>query len=212
MKVTIKSPQQFVNLKKQCENFHTINAEAIEGMSTKNLLKIIHNFQVYQVELEMQNEALKNERTALEISKKNYSDLYHLAPCGYLTFNNSWDLIDVNHTCANMLGVKKEIFKNRGFNFFIDFDSKGTFYCHQMITLIKNDKQTCELASLRQNREKIKVRLESKVIGDIQQDISRILTTITNLNHSTLKKCTLKEKTEEDSWQSFQCEQNSYFG
>ena len=46
--------------------------------------ELIHELQVHQVELEMQNEALREARLALEVSRDKYLDLYEFAPAGYM--------------------------------------------------------------------------------------------------------------------------------
>jgi|GEM_PF-6626949 len=42
--------------------------------------KLIHELQVHQIELEMQNEEIMQARTEIEVSLEKYSDLYDFAP------------------------------------------------------------------------------------------------------------------------------------
>ena len=46
--------------------------------------RLLHELQVHQVELELQNEELRNSRTQLEAAVSRYTDIYDFAPRGLL--------------------------------------------------------------------------------------------------------------------------------
>jgi hypothetical protein len=45
--------------------------------------RLVHELEVHQIELEMQNEELQQARDAIEKSLDKYTDLYDFAPVGY---------------------------------------------------------------------------------------------------------------------------------
>jgi len=47
----------------------------------------LHELEVHQIELEMQNEELLEAREEIEALLEKYSDLYDFAPVGYLTLD-----------------------------------------------------------------------------------------------------------------------------
>src|SRR5271157_4933512 len=48
--------------------------------------RLLHELQVHQIELELQNAELRQARDELEAALDDYTDLYDFAPSGYFTF------------------------------------------------------------------------------------------------------------------------------
>ena len=80
--------------------------QAATPLADTDLPGMLHELQVHQIELEMQNEALREAQTALEESRDRYVDLYEFAPVGYLTLTGVGQVTDANLTAAKMLGVE----------------------------------------------------------------------------------------------------------
>src|SRR5579859_5004655 len=58
--------------------------------------RLVHELEVHQVELEMQNEELQNTREKLEAALDQYSDLYDFAPVGYFSLDPRGHILKVN--------------------------------------------------------------------------------------------------------------------
>lgn len=69
--------------------------------------ELLHDLQVHQIELEMQNRHLKESQQELEEARDRYADLYDFAPVGYLTLNESGVVAEINLTGAGMLGIER---------------------------------------------------------------------------------------------------------
>lgn len=77
------------------------------GSKAKQSLRVQHELQVHQVELEMQNRALREAEHELEASRDRYVDLYDFAPVGYLSFDPKGIVRELNLTAAEMLGTER---------------------------------------------------------------------------------------------------------
>jgi len=67
--------------------------------------RVVHDLQVHQIELEMQNRALREAQQALEESRDTYADLYDFAPVAYATVSRLGQITRMNLTAAELLGV-----------------------------------------------------------------------------------------------------------
>jgi hypothetical protein len=77
--------------------------------------RLVHELQVHQIELEMQNEELRESRAEVEAGLERCTELYDFAPVGYLTLGRDGAIRQVNLTGARMLGVERARLPGRRF-------------------------------------------------------------------------------------------------
>ncbi len=75
--------------------------------STADSRRLLHELQVHQVELELQNAELRQARDNLEVALENYTDLYDFAPVGYFTLTADGIIQLVNLAGANLIGIER---------------------------------------------------------------------------------------------------------
>ena len=77
--------------------------------------RLLHEVQVHQVELEMQNAELQDARDRMEVLLEKYTDLFDFAPVGYFSVDEQGRILEANLTGAALLGVERSLLINLRF-------------------------------------------------------------------------------------------------
>ena len=134
-----------------------------------NALALVHELQVHQIELEMQNEELKRAGLEAEEALAKYSDLYDFAPIGLFTLDEQGRILESNLTGAKILGVERRNLTKKSFQRFVTPKDRPTFddFCKKAFET--SVKQTCELLLLKKDGAPVYARIE----GTATEDFSR---------------------------------------
>jgi PAS domain S-box-containing protein len=128
--------------------------------------QIVHELRVHQIELEMQNEALRESQQALEESRDRYADLYDFAPVGYLTLTDKGVISEANLTAATILGIERNKLIKRLFRTYISRDDREQWSRYFTRVLKTTDRQIGDLKLRKGDGSVINVRLESIRMGN----------------------------------------------
>ena len=120
----------------------------ISAISPENLL---HELQVHQIELEMQNETLRESLNALEESRDRYADFYDFSPIGYLTLNREALITEINLTGAKFLGEMRRRLINHSFAPFVAPEDIDRWYRFFLSVINSDNSQSCEVKLLRRD-------------------------------------------------------------
>ncbi len=90
-------------LREKAESRLKRDMDRIDSLSNHEIKSLIHDLQVHQVELEMQNEELSISQHELEVARARYFDLYEQAPVGYCTLDDRGLILDANLALADIL-------------------------------------------------------------------------------------------------------------
>ncbi|OIN91060.1 MAG: hypothetical protein AUJ20_12565 [Comamonadaceae bacterium CG1_02_60_18] len=143
-----------------------LQAVAAPQLSEQAMQKVLHELQVHQIELEMQNDELQRAELALEASRARYFDLYDLAPVGYLTVSAQGLILEANLSVATMLGVARGALATQPLSRFIaKFDQDVYYHCRQQL-IDTGQAQNCELQVLQGGNAKLWVKLNISAVSE----------------------------------------------
>lgn len=137
-------------------------AEALESQD-ETLARLLHELHVHQVELEIQNEELRQVRQQLTLSRDRYADLYDFAPVGYFTIDQHMRIVEANLTGALLLGSERDALMSQPLTGFIVPEDQDRFYLHRTQIGKQPTGQTCEVRLQRNDNTLISVQIESRL-------------------------------------------------
>ncbi|MCX6267017.1 MAG: hypothetical protein NTW16_06615 [Bacteroidetes bacterium] len=128
--------------------------------------KLLHELQVHQIELEMQNEELRQANETAEAALKKYTMLYDFAPMGYFTLDADGSICELNFTGAEMLRDKRFALINSNFKLFVSDESKPVFNTFFSNIYTGYGKDSCEVMLGYDKKLLCDVYMEGVVTGD----------------------------------------------
>ena len=96
--------RRYSDLRERAEAILAAIPQEPADFSQTEMRRLIHDLSVHQIELELQNEELRNAQLQLEEARDRYSRLYHQAPEGYLSLDASGVIRQFNQTFAGLVG------------------------------------------------------------------------------------------------------------
>ena len=89
--------------------------------------RLLQELHIHQIELEIQDEELRETRARLEASTERYTDLYDFAPVGYFTLGHQGEIIQSNLAGARLLGLGRSRLLNCRFEAFVAIADRPSF-------------------------------------------------------------------------------------
>lgn len=148
-------------LRRKAEARLSKKKDKTQPLTKADTWRVVHELQVHQIELEMQNEELIQAQAELEEAYRQYTDLYDFAPVGYFTLGEDATIRQVNLAGANLLGLEREKLINRRLGLFISAAYRSAFNNFHERLLLGQGRETCELEFLKNTNEIIWVRVEA---------------------------------------------------
>jgi PAS domain S-box-containing protein len=184
-------------LRQEAELLLSKNEEILKKPHTESdNLQLIHELEVYQVELELQNDELKHAKDKAELAEKKYTELYDCAPSGYLSLTEDGVITELNKSAERLLGKERSTLIKSSFGFFVSPDTRAD-YNHFLQDIFKNKvKKTCEL-KLETGTDSIKYIHANGIISNIDKKCLVTLIDITKRKHAENELKKAKEKAEE---------------
>src|ERR1039457_6656668 len=143
------------------ERLRAKTAELLPPRTEEETQRLVHELEVHQIELEMQNAELLRTRDAMEKALARYTDLYDFAPVGYFSIDRDGTISRANLTGAGLLGIDRSSLIGRRFGQFVSSDNSALFDDFLRNVVEKQLKDSCRVSLLRKGHEPVFERVET---------------------------------------------------
>jgi PAS domain S-box-containing protein len=158
-----------------------IPGEDLSNVSPEKMAGLIHELQIHQIELEMQNDELCRIQEELERARNKYSHLYDFAPVGYFTLSEKGIIEEANLTMASMLGIERVELIGKPFTRFISRDDQDIFYKHRQRLLETEASLPCEMRLIKKDNQAFHARMECMLIKSKDDDSRQIRAAVSDI-------------------------------
>jgi PAS domain S-box-containing protein len=160
--------------------------------SDKEPVRLIHELQVHQIELELQNEELRMQRDKAEEATQKYSDLYSeiydFTPIAYFSFTPDGEIREVNLKACELLGIERSKLLNRNFRFFLTSDSRLIFSGFLRDVFSDLTRKKCEIEIIRNNTPVYAI-----MEGAVSENEDRCLAMVSDITEKKIAEAALKK-------------------
>jgi diguanylate cyclase (GGDEF)-like protein/PAS domain S-box-containing protein len=140
------------------------------------LHELLHELQVHQIELEVQNEELRKTLAELDDSRSLYFDFYDRAPVGYCTLTRDGLITQANLTTARLLGIERRNLIKKSFTQLIHSEDQDIFYLLHKQLVEDESAKACELRMKRADDTQFWARVEAlAVLNEQSEPVLRIV-------------------------------------
>ena len=161
MKIDKSQLVETAELRRRAEvHLKTTTPEADMSRSDDETRRLLHELQVHQIELVMQNVELRQARDEIERSLEKYADLYDFAPVGYATIGRDGTIVGANLTIATLLGIERSRLLGQRFGQFVIAEIRPAYNAFLERVFTSPAKEACEVALLNKENDPRSVLVE----------------------------------------------------
>jgi len=179
-------------------------AEALlnkSGQQTENdgkdeLAILLNELEIYELELEMQNDELKASYYELELERQKFAELFNAAPIGYLILNQNGVIAEINDAGEVLLDFKSKSAANRTLAGFIYPDDRYDYYGFINRLNTHPNRAQCEVRIFSVNEEIRFVRLDASLVVNSISDEKVFYITMHDITDSKKVQEQIKETTD----------------
>ncbi|MGB0128863.1 MAG: ATP-binding protein [Rhodocyclaceae bacterium] len=161
--------------------------------------RLLHELQVHQIELEIQNEELRQAHQDLDAAREKYFDLYDLAPVAYLSIGENGRIEDANLTAADLLDVARSKLIRRSFSDFIVPDDQDRFYFLRRHLATASDREVSELRLIGKSGAPLWVRIEATMSRARKDQPPTVRVTLTDISTLKAAEAVLRERIDQEA-------------
>jgi PAS domain S-box-containing protein len=145
--------------------------EALKPPPTPDALGLLHELQVHQIELELQNEEMRSARIEVEQALHRYTELFDFAPIGYIAVRGDRAIDDINHAGAHLLGKTRSLVKGARIESLVAPAHHLTLRNLLLSAEVNAGRQSCEMELLRNGEEVFPAHVSATILARAQQQV-----------------------------------------
>ncbi|MGE0824847.1 MAG: ATP-binding protein [Candidatus Binatia bacterium] len=198
-KDTVPSPSQTASanttaqadaLRRQAEERLRSAHGDLQRMSDTQMKRLVHELQVAQIELQVQNEELQQAQAQLAAARDRYQDLYDFAPVGYVTLTPDGVILEANLTATRLLETDRARLINANLLRFIAVETRDSFFRHLQRLRTGSLSSTCELSRSRSDGTQVILQLDSAAPADAEGSPGQYRTVLSDVTARTAAETT----------------------
>jgi PAS domain S-box-containing protein len=195
-----RSPANFGppdELRIKAERLLTTTSGQIAKLPLGDVQRLVHELQVHQIELEMQNDELRRTQRELEVARERLLLPYDAAPIGFLSVDEQGIIHESNLAAARLVACDRLKLNGRKLAHFVAPESQDAFYLYRRRLLHIEEKSTCELRMIGQDGLPFIARLESVRDAAWQSPATRWLVMISDITEQKRAETALQQAQEQ---------------
>lgn len=177
---TSKEERAAGNLRRRAET-ELARSMKQSGVVDADARKLVHELQVQQIELELQNDELNSAAAQINFLLTEFSDLYDFAPIGYFIIGHDGVIKRANLTGASLLGMERAGLIGRAFRNFVSSESRAIFAAllSRLEAVADGGTDSCEVTLTRARHSPIFARINA-VVTEAKQTYRMVAIDISN--------------------------------
>ncbi len=135
----------------------------------EDIPKLVHELRVHHVELEMQNEELRQAQQTLAEACDHYTQLYDFSPAGYVTLTTDGVIVEANLRFCTMIGVHRKLVLQQPFSSFVAPQDWDLFRRHCLEVVASGTMLSCRIRLLPKDGRPLIMHVDSLSIKDTER-------------------------------------------
>ncbi len=132
----------------------------VRALAPDDLQRLVHELQVHQIELEMQNDELRRAHAELEESRERFQALFDDAPAGYLDVDADGVIVRANIAAGKLLGIAPARLPGRRLQELVGPEDLRQLREHLRVVFERGEAAACELLLVRSGGNSLAARLD----------------------------------------------------
>lgn len=164
------APQQTPDSAELCGRAEMLLHASLPGGSSGNATadteRLLHELQVHQIELELQNEQLRQAQAEADAALERFADFHDFSPAGFFTLEQDGRILQVNLSGARLLGLERGRLIGRHLGAFVSEAGRSGFDRFLLGMFGSGTRRNCELELVAEAQPARIVQLSARLSPD----------------------------------------------